>query len=62
VSALPAEAPDARADDAAALFERLSTRPGSFELFQALRRIEAAHPDKPRARWTSRCASRKTRR
>lgn len=48
MSALPAETPAMPADDASALFERLETRPGSFELFQALRRIEAAHPDKPR--------------
>lgn len=39
---------DAGHDGAAALFERLAERPGSFELFQALRRIEAAHPGKPR--------------
>jgi type VI secretion system protein ImpH len=31
-----------------ALLERLAARPGQFDLFQALRRIEAAHPDKPR--------------
>jgi type VI secretion system protein ImpH len=30
------------------LFERIAERPGRFDLFQALRRIEAAHPDKPR--------------
>ncbi|MBX3604142.1 MAG: type VI secretion system baseplate subunit TssG [Piscinibacter sp.] len=48
MSALPADTPLAPADDAAAVFERLAARPGSFELFQALRYIEAAHPDKPR--------------
>lgn len=31
-----------------ALFERLAARPGGFDLFQAMRRIEAAHPDRPR--------------
>lgn len=30
------------------LFEALGARPGRFDLFQALRRVEAAHPDKPR--------------
>ncbi len=30
------------------LAERLADRPGHFDLFQALRRIEAAHPEKPR--------------
>lgn len=32
----------------AALFEALAERPGRFDLFQALRRIEAAHPELPR--------------
>lgn len=31
-----------------ALFDRLAARPATFDLFQAMRRIEAAHPDKPR--------------
>jgi type VI secretion system protein ImpH len=31
-----------------ALFERLAQRPGSFDLFQAMRRIEAANPGQPR--------------
>jgi type VI secretion system protein ImpH len=30
------------------IFDALRARPGRFDLFQALRRIEAAHPDKPR--------------
>jgi type VI secretion system protein ImpH len=30
------------------IFEALGARPGRFDLFQALRRIEAAHPHKPR--------------
>lgn len=30
------------------VFEAIHARPGRFDLFQALRRIEAAHPDKPR--------------
>lgn len=35
-------------DDGAALFDALAARPGRFDLFQALRRIDAAHPGKPR--------------
>ena len=31
-----------------AVFDALRERPGRFDLFQALRRIEAAHPDQPR--------------
>jgi len=34
--------------DGAGIFDALRARPGRFDLFQALRRIEAAHPDKPR--------------
>ncbi|KQW49998.1 MULTISPECIES: type VI secretion system baseplate subunit TssG [unclassified Roseateles] len=30
------------------VFDALRARPGRFDLFQALRRIEAAHPNKPR--------------
>lgn len=30
------------------IFDALAARPGRFDLFQALRRIEAAHADKPR--------------
>ncbi|WP_457356277.1 type VI secretion system baseplate subunit TssG [Roseateles sp. P5_D6] len=30
------------------IFDALTARPGRFDLFQALRRIEAAHADKPR--------------
>jgi type VI secretion system protein ImpH len=30
------------------LFDELASRPGRFDLFQALRRIEAAHPERPR--------------
>jgi type VI secretion system protein ImpH len=30
------------------IFDALTARPGRFDLFQALRRIEAAHTDKPR--------------
>lgn len=33
---------------APSVFEALTERPGRFDLFQALRRIEADHPDKPR--------------
>ena len=33
---------------AQALLDRIAARPGRFDLFQALRRIESAHPDKPR--------------
>jgi type VI secretion system protein ImpH len=40
--------PSNRRDEATALFQALTERPGRFDLFQALRRIEAAHPDKPR--------------
>jgi len=36
------------AGDSGAIFRALSERPGRFDLFQALRRVEAAHPDKPR--------------
>jgi len=36
------------ARDGEAIFEALEARPGRFDLFQALRRIEAAHPHKPR--------------
>ncbi len=38
----------APASDAEAIFAALTERPGRFDLFQALRRIEAAHPHKPR--------------
>jgi type VI secretion system protein ImpH len=38
----------ASAGAAAALFADLTERPGRFDLFQALRRIEAAHPHLPR--------------
>lgn len=34
--------------DGDAIFAALGARPGRFDLFQALRRIEAAHPHKPR--------------
>ena len=34
--------------DPNALFDRLAARHGRFDLFQALRRVEAAHPGKPR--------------
>lgn len=30
------------------IFDALQARPGRFDLFQALRRIDAAHPDQPR--------------
>ncbi len=30
------------------IFQALAARPGRFDLFQALRRVEAAHPHKPR--------------
>lgn len=40
------QAPDA--DEAVALLQALTERPGRFDLFQALRRIEAAHAHKPR--------------
>lgn len=36
------------AGEAQALFERLAARPGHFDLFHAMRLVEAAHPDKPR--------------
>jgi type VI secretion system protein ImpH len=45
------DTPTPEAQQAAAvagLFEALAQRPGRFDLFQALRRIEAAHPDLPR--------------
>ncbi len=35
-------------NDADDIFGALTARPGRFDLFQALRRIEAAHPNKPR--------------
>jgi len=44
----PALHAGAPADAAAQLFEQLAARPGRFDLFQALRRIEAAHPQRPR--------------
>jgi type VI secretion system protein ImpH len=34
--------------DAHALLERIRERPGRFDLFQAMRRIESVHPGKPR--------------
>lgn len=40
--------PEPSDDEIAALFQALTERPGRFDLFQALRRIEAAHADKPR--------------
>ncbi len=44
----PARPASAPAEAAAALFDQLADRPGRFDLFQALRRIEAAHPHLPR--------------
>jgi type VI secretion system protein ImpH len=43
--------PELDAEAAAAvqeIYDRLAARPASFDLFQAMRRIESAHPDKPR--------------
>lgn len=40
------QVPDSAA--ANALFERIEARPAGFDLFQALRRIEALHADRPR--------------
>ena len=39
------------------IFQALTERPGRFDLFQALRRIEAAHPAQPRLgeSWCSGC-------
>lgn len=44
LSAAAAEAAGAAEE----FLNRLATTPGHFDLFQALRRLEAAHPDKPR--------------
>ena len=50
-----------------ALFARLARKPAAFDLFQAMRRIEGAHPDKPGSATacvpaTSRSASPRSRR
>lgn len=42
------ERSDTTVADSEALFARITARPGHFDLFQAMRRIEAAHPGKPR--------------